>query len=146
MDKYEKRVLYTGIVLMAIFLGAILYSSKVMGDDLPECLPGDALAYDKGEVTQLDEKTYQIKYIAKMWAFEPRVVEIPRGAEVDIFLTSKDVVHGFLIENTTVNMMAVYGALNKITYRFDKPGTYRIVCHEYCGVGHQDMAGVIIVK
>ncbi len=145
MDKYEKRVLYTGLVLMAIFLGAILYSSKVMGDDLPECLPPDNL-YEKGEVTQLDDHTYQIKYLARMWTFEPQVVEIPVGSEVDIFLTSADVVHGMYIENTTVNMMAVYGALNKLTYTFDKPGVYRVFCHEYCGTGHQNMSATIIVK
>ncbi len=145
MEKYERNVIVAGLILMAIFLGAILYSSKVMGDDLPECLPPDNL-YDKGEVSQLNENTYQIKYLARMWHFEPQVVEIPAGSEVDIFLTSADVVHGMSVENTTINMMAVHGTLNKLTYKFDKPGLYRVFCHEYCGTGHQNMAAFIIVK
>jgi cytochrome c oxidase subunit 2 len=43
-------------------------------------------------------------------------------------------------------MMAVYGAVNKSTAKFDKPGVYKITCHEYCGAGHQNMQAEIIVN
>ena len=42
--------------------------------------------------------------------------------------------------------MAVPGAINLQRVKFDKPGKYNIVCHEYCGVGHQNMQAEIIVK
>jgi cytochrome c oxidase subunit 2 len=29
---------------------------------------------------------------------------------------------------------------------FNRPGTYRIVCDQYCGAGHQGMYGVVIVE
>jgi len=45
-----------------------------------------------------------------------------------------------------VNMMAVYGGVNKTTVKFDKPGVYPIVCHEYCGSGHQHMKADVIVN
>jgi len=55
------------------------------------------------------------------------------------------VVHGFHIERKAVNLMAVPGAVNKVTVKFTDAGVYRIVCHEYCGVGHQNMMGLVNV-
>ncbi len=80
-----------------------------------------------------------------MWQFEPSDIKVPAGSEVDIYLSSKDVVHGFNIAEKNVNMMAVYGSINKTTVKFDKPGVYTITCHEYCGAGHQFMEGRIVV-
>ena len=80
-----------------------------------------------------------------MWQFEPAQINIPAGSEVDFFLTSHDVVHGFNISEKNVNLMAIYGSINKTTVKFDKPGVYKITCHEYCGVGHQAMQGEVVV-
>jgi cytochrome c oxidase subunit 2 len=81
-----------------------------------------------------------------MWQFQPNQISIPAGSEVDFFLTSKDVVHGFNISDKNVNLMAIYGNINKTTVRFEKAGIYKIVCHEYCGVGHQSMVAEVIVN
>ncbi|MFN3655184.1 MAG: alpha/beta hydrolase, partial [Candidatus Nitrosotenuis sp.] len=75
-----------------------------------------------------------LHYLAKMWYFEPAEVEIPAGSVVDIYLTSGDVIHGFQIDNTNVNLMAIPGTVAYARYKFDKPGVYHIVCHEYCGI------------
>ena len=50
------------------------------------------------------------------------------------------------VSDKNINMMAVFGAINKTTVTFDKPGVYDIVCHEYCGVGHQNMRAQVIVN
>jgi cytochrome c oxidase subunit 2 len=65
---------------------------------------------------------------------------------VYIYLTSGDVIHGFQIDGTNVNLMAIPGTVAYARVKFDKPGVYHMVCHEYCGIGHQDMATKIIVK
>ena len=44
--------------------------------------------------------------------------------------------HGFKLEGTNVNMMVIPGQVSSLTYRFDTPGEYNWVCHEYCGTGH----------
>jgi cytochrome c oxidase subunit II len=144
MDKSEKRViLITGAVL-ALFIFSILYA-RGKNNDLPECLPFDK-AYLEPKITQLDEKTYQVFAVAQMWQFQPAEIYIPAGSEVDFFVTSKDVVHGFNIYEKNVNMTAIYGNINKSTVKFDKPGIYKITCHEYCGVGHQAMQAQVIVN
>jgi cytochrome c oxidase subunit 2 len=144
-DKAEKKIIVITLALLGLFVFSLLYAKGKYKTDLPECLPYDK-AYEEPKVIKLDEKTYQVFAVAQMWQFQPAEIYIPVGSEVDFYLTSRDVVHGFNIAEKNVNMMAIYGNLNKTTVRFDKPGVYNIVCHEYCGIGHQNMRAQVIVN
>ena len=145
LDKYEKRVLISVGATVALFIFSILYAKGKYKSDVPECLPFDK-AYTEPKVNQLDSNTYQVFAVAQMWQFQPAEIYIPVGSVVDFFLTSKDVVHGFNIAEKNANMMAVYGNINKTTVKFEKPGVYNITCHEYCGIGHQNMQARVIVN
>jgi cytochrome c oxidase subunit 2 len=145
LDKFEKRVFMIIGITIAIFIFSILYAWGKYDANVPECLPFNK-AYTEPKVRKIDNKTYQVFAVAQMWQFQPSEIYIPVGSEVDFYLSSKDVVHGFHIEYKNVNMMAVYGNINKQTVKFDKPGVYKIICHEYCGTGHQNMQGEIIVN
>jgi cytochrome c oxidase subunit II len=144
IDKSEKKVLIITGSLLSLFFFSVLYARSKYSD-APECVPFNK-TYTEAKVQKLDDKTYQVFAVAQMWQFEPAEIYIPVGSEVDFFLTSKDVVHGFNIADKNVNMMAVYGNINKTTVKFDKPGVYKITCHEYCGVGHQNMQAQVIVN
>ena len=144
LDKSEKKVIITAGAVLALFIFSVLYA-RGKYNDAPECLPYDK-TYEEPKVIKLDEKTYQVYGVAQMWQFQPSEIYIPLGSEVDFFVTSKDVVHGFNIAEKNVNLMAVYGNINKTTVKFDKPGVYTITCHEYCGVGHQNMQAQVIVN
>ena len=145
MDRFEKRILIFTGVLLVIFLVAVMRAVSRGVSDLPACIPYDP-SYLQPKVTELDDKTYQVFVVAGMWSFQPSEIFIPVGAEVDFYLTSKDVVHGFHMDDKNVNMMAVYGGINKTTVKFDEPGIYPILCHEYCGSGHQHMKAEVIVN
>lgn len=141
----ERLVFNFSLVLMVVFISAILIASKGLGIEVVECIPAET-TFTEGKVNKLDEHTYQVYYVAGMWSFQPQVVEIPLMSDVDIYLTSKDVVHGLHINEKNVNMMAIPGAINATRVRFTKRGEYKVVCHEYCGVAHQNMVSTIIVK
>ena len=145
MDKYEIRIVQITLVMIAIFLFALLRATNKYSADLPACIPYDG-SYTEPKIVQLDDSLYQIYMLAQMWSFEPEEIFLPVGAEVDLYLSSKDVVHGLNIYNKNVNMMAVPGGINKTTIKFDEPGVYQVVCHEYCGSGHQHMRAEIIVN
>lgn len=145
MDKSEKRVIMITLAVIGLFIFSLLYAKNKYRSDVPECLPYDK-AYTEPKINKLDSTTYQVFSVASMWQFQPSEINIPVGSEVDFYLTSKDVVHGFNISDKNVNMMAVYGAINKTTVKFDKPGVYDIICHEYCGTGHQNMRAQVIVN
>lgn len=145
IDKAEKIVIMISLLLVGLFVFSLLYAKDKYKSDVPECLPYDKV-YEEPKVNKLDENTYQVFSVASMWQFQPAEIYIPVGSEVDFYLTSKDVVHGFNIAQKNVNMMAVYGSINKTTVKFDKPGVYDIICHEYCGIGHQSMRAQVIVN
>lgn len=134
----------TGLIL-TIFLVSILHAVGKYATDVPECIPYDE-SFTKPGVKEIDDKLYQVFINAQMWSFEPSELYFPVGSEVDFYLSSKDVVHGLHIAEKSINMMAVPGGINKSTVVFDEPGVYQIVCHEYCGSGHQHMRGEIIVN
>lgn len=145
LDKYEKNALIiTGSVIM-LFIFSLLYAMVKERIQVTECLPYNK-TYAEPKITQVDAHTYQVFAVARMWNFEPAQIYIPVGSEVDFYLTSKDVVHGFDISDKNVNLMAVFGGISKTTVRFEKPGIYKITCHEYCGVGHENMQGEVIVN
>ena len=144
VDPYEKKIIMVTGAVLSLFIFSILYARN-KNNDLPECLPFNK-AYLEPKITKLDDKTYQVFAVAQMWMFQPAQIEIPVGSEVDFFITSKDVVHGFNISEKNVNMMAIYGNINKATVKFEKAGIYKITCHEYCGVGHQNMQAEVIVN
>lgn len=144
IDKSEKKVLLVTGSVLSLFIFSILYA-RGRNNDLPECLPFNK-TYLEPKVKQLDKETYQVYAVAQMWQFQPSQIVVPVGSEVDFFVTSKDVVHGFTIPEKNVNMMAIYGNINKTTVKFEKPGIYKIICHEYCGVGHQGMQAEVIVN
>jgi cytochrome c oxidase subunit 2 len=144
MDPSEKKIIgITGAVL-ALFIFSILYA-RGRNNELPACLPYNK-TYLEPKLIRLDQQTYQVYVVAQMWQFQPAQINIPAGSEVDFFLTSKDLVHGFNIAEKNVNLMAVYGNINKTTVKFENRGIYKITCHEYCGVGHQSMQAEVIVS
>jgi len=145
MDKYEIRILVLTGLLLTIFLIVVIRAVDEFATDLPECIPYDE-SFTKPGIKKIDDKLYQVYVNARMWNFEPDEMFFPVGSTVDFYLSSNDVVHGFHIAEKGINMMAVPGGINKMTATFNKPGVYDIVCHEYCGSGHQHMRGEIIVN
>lgn len=144
VDPYERKIIIATGVVLSLFIFSILYARN-KNNDLPDCLPFDK-AYLEPKITRLDDRTFQVYGVARMWQFQPAQIQIPVGSEVDFFITSKDVVHGFNISEKNVNLMAIYGNINKTTVKFDKSGIYKITCHEYCGIGHQAMQAEVIVN
>ena len=97
-------------------IGVEYYKTSNKFNDAPDCLPYDK-TYEEAKIVKLDDRTYQVYVVAQMWSFQPSEIIVPTGSEVDFYLTSKDVVHGFNIHNKNVNLMAIYGAINKTTVK-----------------------------
>jgi cytochrome c oxidase subunit 2 len=56
------------------------------------------------------------------------------------------------LADTNVNVMAIPGQVSVLSAKFDEPGTFDFICHEYCGyvegspIGHHTMYGQLIVE
>lgn len=79
-----------------------------------------------------------------------RDLVIPVRKEIEFQVTATDVNHGCGIYNDEgsllVQTQAMPGYVNRLRYRFKTPGTYHLVCMEFCGVAHQGMVSKLDVK
>ncbi len=88
-----------------------------------------------------------IEVIAKRFAFEPAEIEVTVGEKVTLAVRSADGVHGIEIKNVKVKKEIPRGAEPvMIEFTAKEAGRFPIVCSEYCGDGHDDMKGTLVVK
>lgn len=80
-----------------------------------------------------------VRVVGQQYSFTPQCILVPDGTPITFRATSADVIHGFLIDDTNVNIMLVPGFVSVIRTRFDAPGERHMPCHEFCGVGHEGM-------
>ena len=140
----EKRVLAASLLFAAAMLALIAWAAVRLGITVPGCVT-NVKPFTEGQLIAVGPHRYEAHVVSKMFSFKPSPLKIPKGSTVDFYLTSQDVVHGFYIDGTDVNLMAIPNAVNYAQVRFDKPGKYQVLCHEFCGLGHQDMVGTVEV-
>ncbi len=89
-------------------------------------------------------KTFDI--IAKNWEFSPSSISVNQGDKVVLNVRSVDVTHGFKLADFGINKDLNPGSTVKIEFTADKKGTFPFSCSVYCGSGHKEMAGSLIVN
>lgn len=149
----EKIWLAISFGLIIVFMGITGYQAYAFGMGPPshkETIDPQKVdqtePFDQPGVRKVGENEYEVVMTMQVFSFTPSEIEVPKGATVHFTLTSKDVVHGFQIVGTNVNAMVMPGHIQKITQKFDQPGSYLVLCNEYCGAGHQAMSTTITVK
>jgi cytochrome c oxidase subunit II len=80
-----------------------------------------------------------VRLIGQQYSFTPQCILVPDRTPVRIRGTSADVIHGFIIADTNVNVMLEPGYISTFDTTFKKPAMHVMPCHEYCSVGHAGM-------
>ena len=140
----EKRVVAASLLFSAAMLALLAYAAVRLGISVPGCVT-NVKPFTEGQLIQVAPGRYEAHVVSKTFSFKPGRLKVPKGSVVDFYVTSTDVVHGMYIDGTEVNLMAIPGAVTYAQARFEKPGKFQILCHEFCGLGHQDMAAVVEV-
>jgi cytochrome c oxidase subunit 2 len=81
---------------------------------------------------------------AKRYAWFGLPVQLKAGKEYMVHLGSYDVQHGFSVRledklSKQLSLQILPGYEWVLPMKFDKPGTYQVVCNEFCGFGHSTM-------
>jgi cytochrome c oxidase subunit 2 len=162
MDRYEAVWIRISLVVTVVFALAVIMASTSYGIHVPgahgridpRTLMTPPSPFADPQLREIAPGQYELYVRAQVWSFTPldpfNPLHIPAGSRVTIYATSADVQHGFKITETNINMMVLPGQISTLTATFDKPGTYNVICHEYCGaggptIGHHTMYGQIIV-
>ena len=85
-------------------------------------------------------------YLAAKQFFWFPTLKLRAGETYRLHISSLDFQHGFSLQPMNMNFQVVPGYDHVLTIKPKAPGTYPIVCNEFCGVGHQNMVGKIIVE
>ncbi len=75
-----------------------------------------------------------------------RSVVVTAGRPVEVTLQSKDVIHDFFVPAMRTKMDVVPGMKGVLRFTPTTPGTYQILCAEFCGWGHTTMVAELIVE
>jgi cytochrome c oxidase subunit 2 len=156
----DERIFIWLVVASAVFMSAFTIGWLYLGGQNP---PTDSYrtspaAFSKqvaafaGKYTGADGRVHvpvgvESYMLAARYTWYPELV-LKAGHPYRIWLSSADALHGFSIVghgqnlNLEVAPNHAYGA----TFTPAKPGTYLIVCNEYCGLGHHGMKGHIVVE
>lgn len=164
IDKYERYWIIIVSAVMGAFFASLVAGTFIFGLRLPSSTPGsfvNPLALSQTEfanpgLRQIGDDSYTLHMIAQMWRFNTGseekdaqgndIVRVPVGSQVSFAIASSDVSHGFMVERHNANIQVIPGHIGRVTVRFNDPGEFKILCHEYCGRGHQLMHATIIVE
>ena len=87
----------------------------------------------------------EITVEAFQYGFKPDPIVVKEGERVRIIAKSTDVKHGLGIEDFSINAELPPGEEKVVELTPDKAGEFHIHCTVYCGSGHGDMHGTLLV-
>jgi cytochrome c oxidase subunit 2 len=87
-----------------------------------------------------------VRISAKRFEYSPSKVELKKGETVVLELTSLDRVHGFNAPDFGLRADVKPGETARVRFVPDKVGTFAFHCDVFCGDGHEEMNGEIVVS
>ena len=136
------------VSIIVVLLGMMIYMNMTFAtmpaarieaiDPTTLHLAGEFIESNLGSAIESDGSV-TIRIVGNQYAFTPQCLLVPTDTPIRFRVTSADVVHGFAISETTINVMLVPGYVSTVRGRFRKLADYTMPCHEFCGIGHAAM-------
>ncbi len=86
-----------------------------------------------------------VRISAKRFEYTPSTVTLKKGEPVVLELVSEDRVHGFKLPAFGIRTDVRPKDPVRIALTPDKAGTFTFACDVFCGDGHDDMTGTLVV-
>jgi cytochrome c oxidase subunit 2 len=104
--------------------------------------------------TVVPDDAYEVNVTAQKWIWQFQYengaqstgkLHVPADRPVKLIMSSKDVIHSFFVPDYRLKQDVVPGRYTEMWFNAPEPGESTIYCTEYCGDGHSDMLGEVIV-
>ena len=86
-----------------------------------------------------------VKVVAQRFNFTPSEIMLKSSQPTVLEITSLDYIHGFNVPALGIRTNLLPGPPTKVSLKALAPGRYDFLCDNFCGGGHEDMNGVIVV-
>ncbi|HUN55045.1 MAG TPA: cupredoxin domain-containing protein [Smithella sp.] len=103
------------------------------------------LTYHTSQLFAVEQENV-IKITAKKFEYSPNVIKLKKGVPVVLELTSLDRLHGFNCPGLSIRADINPGKVTRVKFTPVNRGTFSFFCDIFCGEGHEDMNGKIIVE
>jgi cytochrome c oxidase subunit II len=100
---------------------------------------------DRHRVVQVSAQQFAWSFTYEDMDVTSGELVLPVGEEVELRLTSKDVIHSFWVKEWRMKQDAVPGIETKVVVTPTKEGRYEVICTELCGLGHAVMRARAVV-
>ena len=92
-----------------------------------------------------DARAQHVSMLAMKFDYLPDTVTVQQGRPVVLELSSLDRIHGFDAPGLGLHTDIPPGAPTILRFTPEKAGIYNLHCDNFCGDGHEDMVGRIVV-
>ena len=87
----------------------------------------------------------EVRVVARKFEFEPATLHARAGLPVLLRLSAPEVAMGFSLPDFGVRADIVPGRETVVRFTPDRAGRFDFVCDVFCGNGHEDMSGTLVV-
>ncbi|HWI14977.1 MAG TPA: cupredoxin domain-containing protein [Burkholderiales bacterium] len=87
-----------------------------------------------------------IKVTTKRFTYDPPEIRLKKGEPVVLELTTADVPMGFNLPDFRTRADIVPGKTTRVRLVPDKTGSFIFLCDVFCGIGHEEMNGKVVVS
>jgi cytochrome c oxidase subunit 2 len=94
----------------------------------------------------LAQQAGEIRMTAKKYAFEPGEIHVKKEDHVKLIIMAVDHNHGFKLEAFHIDQMLKKGEGATVESTADQAGTFPFECSKFCGLGHKNMKGELVVE
>ena len=82
----------------------------------------------------------------RQFAIEPKVIQVKQAQNVVLDVSTKDVLHGFMVAKLGINEPIQPGKAATIPLDTSRKGEFEVTCSILCGARHDDMHATILVQ
>jgi cytochrome c oxidase subunit 2 len=86
-----------------------------------------------------------VKVVAKKFVFVPAEIHVRKGESVVLQFTAPEVPMGVNFPDFKTRTDVIPGKATTLAFTPDRAGSFTFVCDVFCGTGHEDMSGVLVV-
>lgn len=106
---------------------------------------GSVAARDAAKQERVSTAGKVIAVTARKFEYHPARITLKRGVPVTLELTSLDRAHGFHAPELGLRTDVPPGKTVRVEVTPKRAGTFAFSCDLFCGAGHEDMTGEIVV-
>jgi len=87
-----------------------------------------------------------VTVVARKFGFSPSVIRLRKGVPATLQLSAADTTHGFNCPDLGISAVLRPNQVTTVSVTPDRTGEFTFMCDVFCGEGHGDMTGTIIVN